>query len=230
MAKIDHLSPSQMRSYLRCPKAYEFSYIKGIKTPPSGAMICGTAYHDAVAYYYKSGDIAYPADVFSDSWERQLHLHETQDEDSTVEFDTTDIDWNDEKPGDVKDAGIALTQLYCRDIAPRYNPVTVETWKEVYIKGIKLVTITDLVTENVIADHKVSKRRFSDADKANDIQVTAYTYIERKPFEFHMALRQKINAVEIVNDTTLTRQVADFRFFENLVVDITNAAERNYDS
>lgn len=41
----DHLSPSQIDMYFRCPKQYEFRYVSGIKSPPGVALVDGTSHH-----------------------------------------------------------------------------------------------------------------------------------------------------------------------------------------
>ena len=223
---IDHLSPSQIRTYLTCPKRWEFRYVHGIKTPPAGAMICGSAYHYGLAEYFngKAESIDDVADAFSQSWDYQLDVCNTQDEEDVIPFDKSDIEWDDE-PGKVKDDGITLIKYYRTNIAPNIEPETVENRKETDINGCKLVTITDLVLSDKVIDHKVKKKRFSDTDKLNDIQVTAYTCVEKKPFNYHVALRQKEKTVEIINDDTLYRSPNDMRFFKELVADVWNAIE-----
>lgn len=41
----DHLSPTQIDMYFRCPAQYEFRYVLGIKSPPGVALVDGTSHH-----------------------------------------------------------------------------------------------------------------------------------------------------------------------------------------
>ena len=48
-----HLSATQLNMFLRCPRQYEFRYIKGFKIPPSGAMVQSRVWHETLEANYK---------------------------------------------------------------------------------------------------------------------------------------------------------------------------------
>ena len=73
----DHLSYSQVNTYLSCPLQYRFKYVDEI--PPaftSVALAFGSAIHEAVAAFYQTrleGDNLKPdqmLDVYRDTWRR----------------------------------------------------------------------------------------------------------------------------------------------------------------
>ncbi len=226
----DHLSVSQIKMFHRCPMQYEFSYIKGIKQPPAGVMILGSAYHDTVAsdlqYKKDTGmllDTKDIPDIFSDSFDKQVNKGTIETNDNTIEFDV--IDWGKTSQGESKDVGIKLAMMYHNDWAPDINPLLVEEYQTISILGVNFVLITDLVTKDKIVDHKVIARRFSESDLRNDIQVTAYTYAHRKPFEFHQALKLKVPCIEPTYGEFTERSEKDWNFFEEMVVRTNNAIQ-----
>lgn len=223
----DHLSVSQIKTFHCCPMQYEFSYIKGIKTPPAGVLIQGSAYHKAVGadLEYKMGcgttlrdkDII---DIVSDSFDFQIKSNTTEEEDNVEKIQVDKIDWGDDTPGNAKDVTTRLALLYHQTMALEVKPILVEERQEIEISGIKFVLITDVITEEKIIDHKLIARRYDQGTLERDIQVTAYTYLHHKPFEFHQALKQKNPMIE---PALCTRTEKDWKFFE-MLVDSTNKA------
>jgi len=223
----DHLSVSQIKMFLRCPMQYEFGYIKGIKRPPAGVMIVGSAYHNAVAsdlkYKKDSGSLLREKDIidiFSDSFESQVNQKKTEEDGDSEEFE--EIDWGEDNPGNAKDIGTRLAILYHKEWVPNIMPVLVEEYQTVEIAGVKFVLISDVVTEDKIIDHKVTTRMYSDSFLASDIQATAYYYVHKKPFEFHLALKQKELKIK---PAYTERNNNDCKFFETVVSRVNKAIE-----
>ena len=97
-----HLSFTQISMFLRCPRQYEYRYVQGIKSPPSGALILGRCWHETL-------DKNYRQKIESD---RDLPLGEMQDL-FAADFDQVMANedvrlqpW--EKPGPLKDLGVAV--------------------------------------------------------------------------------------------------------------------------
>ena len=76
--QIDHLSYSQINTYLNCPLKYRFQYVD--KVPPaftSAALVFGSAIHEAAAAFYQScleGDTLRAdqlVDVYRQAWMRR---------------------------------------------------------------------------------------------------------------------------------------------------------------
>jgi len=190
-------------------------------------MIQGSAYHDTVATdltnkrdkkeLLPAADLA---DIFSTSFDKQVHNKTSDDEGDKWEFD--EIDWGDEESGEVKDKGIELVNLYHNTIAIGIDPIDIESKLTLEVDSIKFVLITDVITEDTIIDHKVKKRRFSEDDLKRDLQATAYTFFHRKPFEFHQALKLKTPVIDIAKTV---RGASDWRFFEYLVPKVWQAIQ-----
>ena len=48
-----HLSASAIGTLLKCPKQYEFRYVKGIIIPPGKALATGSIFHKTLEMYYE---------------------------------------------------------------------------------------------------------------------------------------------------------------------------------
>ena len=188
---IDHLSPTQISMFLRCPKQWEFRYVKGIKIPPSGAMVLGSAYHEGLAerFKYVMANDEQPGpllaiDTFDAAFERIKSEHSVEEEEEALLFD--EIQW-EQDPGELKDMGITLLHIYEEHIAHGIQPISVEEKEIMTIGDIPVHIVTDLTTKDKTVDHKVKKRAFSDNDLRQSLQGTIYPMITEKPLEFHVA-------------------------------------------
>lgn len=225
---VDHLSASSVKSWLRCGKAWEYRYVKGLKIPPSGVMIAGSAYHEALADYFNAkldgvdemtvNDVA---DAYDTAFERLVSDQKAVDEDEGDAEGT--VDWGGQDRGKLKDSGIELVKLYRASIALKIVPVSVELSEIIQVADKPFMVIRDLVTETKIIDHKLKAKRFYPADLANDIQPTAYLY--GKPehlFEYHVALKQVNPSIEC---QSTIRTKSDFSLFEQIVQNVWKAVE-----
>jgi hypothetical protein len=114
------LSYTQLNMFLRCPRQYEYRYVRGLKVPPSGAMVQSRVWHQTVEFNYRQK-------IHSD---RDLALGEMQ-EFFVTEFDAAlaseEVAFEPgEKPGKLKDQGTAIVAAHHRTIAPAVRPLLVE--------------------------------------------------------------------------------------------------------
>ena len=161
-----HLSHSQINMFLRCPKQYEFRYLEGLVMPPSGNLILGGAGHKALEHNY------------SQKIDSKKDLNETEvTEYFANEFEERakeEVDWQDNKPGDLKDGGVRVLKEYQKTTAPLIQPRVVEQEFNIEFENTDytLKGFIDLITiVNEIVDHKISGRKPSNID---DKQLTIY--------------------------------------------------------
>lgn len=165
-----HLSISQVNTYLRCPLQYYWRYVEGLKVPPPSAVVFGLATHRAVEHNYRhklrSGEdrpTEEIQEVFAEEFDRLA----------------PEAQWEEgEKPGEVKDEGIRTTELYMREVAPKTDPAAVEEPFEVEFGNVEytLKGVVDLVDrKGTIIDTKTSKRTPAEDQLAKDLQLTAYS-------------------------------------------------------
>lgn len=211
---LDHVSHSQEEMWQRCPKQWEYRYVLGLKTPPSGALIEGGCYHKALEVNFQQkiatrADLPVPdcLDAFSDAWNNRL---------AEEEF----IDWEERNPIALKDEGISLVREYQLTTAPSVQPVRVEEAYVSEVAGVRFVCIPDLEDEKrAIIDHKTSSRSFSQDDVDRSTQASAEAFALGRPIVFynHVALKLRVPRIQIVR-TIRTR--ADIEWYVNMVAGI----------
>lgn len=113
----EHFSFSQLNTYFRCPKQYEYSYVKGIKMPPNLPMSSGKAIHE----------------TFELNSKHKMSKKEDMPIDSMLDAAATahdkymaDVDDTPKNKGEDKDANIAIAGYYRRTQAPGIMPIAVE--------------------------------------------------------------------------------------------------------
>jgi hypothetical protein len=197
--------------WLRCPRQWEFRYVKGLKIPTPAMVLLGTAYHGALETNFKYKlerkedlPLVDVLDAFATCWERRLIPVPQAVEGYSLE----EIDWEGYEPGEVKDKGIQLVKAYRQSIAPRINPKDVELRIEKATGGVSFIGSIDLIDESgLVIDHKTSYRSKSQGEAERDLQPSAYAYLLDKPldFEFHVALRTGVPGIQRIG-TKRTRQ------------------------
>lgn len=171
--KRDHLSVSQINTYLRCPLQYYFSYIRGIKNPPKAVLILGSSVHKALEFNYKQKIKSHKDLKGKDVLE--CFDQEFKDRESGVE-------WNKEKEKKeiYKGQGLKLLEKYQEEIAPTIQPLMVEKKYEIQLDGLNqtFMSFIDLVDINrVITEHKTTARTPNAISGPHLTQMIAYSMI-----------------------------------------------------
>lgn len=192
-----HVSVSQVKTWLRCPRQYEFTYVRGAEPEVvPNALAFGGAFHAALAAHYvkvRDGGGAATLDecihAFDDAWRVRA--------DEGVPIEPTEADHRDTAARMLAAflaAGVGGEQDVIdveRPVrATLHDPDSGEVLEEV------LTGVVDLVVREhgrvLVIEHKTSSRRYTDEQLRFDVQPTAY----------QLALRQ-----EGVRDVGLRFQV-----------------------
>lgn len=221
---IDHLSVTQISMFCRCSRQWEFRYLKGIILPPPGAVIQGAAYHRTLESYFKAKlntgvDVSQARldDWFAACWDAVLNERRDEHGESLAE----EIDWEEQKPAQVKDQTALLLRAYHRDIASSVQPIAVESRLSCDIEGIRFVGVIDLETSESVIDHKVRGRAMSKDDAQGELQPCAYGLLTgQRRFAFHNALKTKQPSIQVV---TLEKSQKELEWFTVLVKQVTQA-------
>lgn len=167
-----YLSATQLNMFLRCPQQYYFRYIEGLKIPPSGAMVQGRAWHEALEANYSqkiNSDTDLPLDDMQDIFATRFE--------EAVEAEEIAFRAN-ENPGGLKDQGVSIVETHHNAIAPEVHPVVVEEQFWISLGDdfpYELMGYWDLVDRNgIIIDNKAYSRKPSQADLDKNIQLTVY--------------------------------------------------------
>lgn len=164
-----HVSISQIKTFVSCPLNYFFSYVLGIKAPPTGALMRGKVIHEAIEYDLKekirtghnaktSVVLDYYSDMFMNSKDN--------------------VRWHaEENVTEIYDSGTEVLAKYHREVAPTIQPLEVEHEFTVPFTNVDydLVGVIDLIEKTkTITDHKVTTRKPQADAIDSDIQLTAY--------------------------------------------------------
>jgi hypothetical protein len=182
-----HLSVSSISTFIKCPERWRRRYIEGEYEPSGPAALLGSAIHGAEGHNFQlkidTGEDLPEADVL-DIYAEEFDLR----------VDTTEVDWRDEKPGTVKDAGARILPIYHRITAPKVRPKAVERKYELAFQDVDWTFdgYIDVEEEDDgIVDLKVKARALSQADADIDLQPTANLLAKRAEgspapeFRFH---------------------------------------------
>lgn len=191
---LNHVSHSQISMWIRCPRQWEYQYVKGVKRASSGALVEGGCYHDTLEFNFKqkiNTRLDYKVDdwmdIFSTFWDKRLGEEE--------------VDWEGQNPDNLKNEGISLVAEYAKSVAPTIQPIKVEETYYSDIVGVTFICRIDLETDTgLIVDHKTSSRKYTQIDVDYDIQASAEAFVLNRPitFENHVAVKTARPLIQIV--------------------------------
>ncbi len=228
MLPSGYLSVSQINTYTRCPKQYEFRYIKGVISPPQARMAEGSAIHNALEVAHQermlSGTTA-PIDVLLDAHNDAWKNHKRR-----VEI------WDEESPEALirKRARIFLSE-YHKNYLPYIDPLGVEKRFWSIIKdNIPIVGFIDLIAtdsnprlqrvdapEKEVIDYKVIAKKISQGEADGNLQLTMYSHATGIPrVRFDMFIKTKTPAVKSIS---AIRTSQDWKWAERVFTDIGHA-------
>ena len=211
--KRPYYSPSQINMFTRCPQQYEFRYMQGLKNPPVGLMVQGSAGHKAAEHNFvrkmatgEDEPLDVVSDVFSDEFDERVKLEQPIFEEG-------------QKSSVLKDQGIEMVQAHHTVIAPSIQPAEIEQKYVVNAGEYDILGYLDLVEQNgVIVDLKYKARTPPQDDLDSDIQFTAYammrmvaTGVPKQDMRMDIVLRQKTIRTAQLHTTRIPKQ-ADWLF------------------
>lgn len=216
------LHPTQVQMYWdRCPKAFEYRYIDGLKEPPAAAQYQGTAYHAGLEHNFRHKLIAgddLPLDeveeVAAQRWDTLLRLEPPKLEE-------------DEELGALKDQLVAMVRAYHTEIAPEIRPSQIEQQLTVEIAdAYPLVGRIDLIDQDdLIIEHKTSRSRWTQDQADGNIQFAAYQYARHATYghapggEFHIAVKLKRPAIQRLSVVKTPNQMSGYARIHRFVSD-----------
>ncbi len=224
-----HISQSQIKTFILCPQKYRFQYRDKIPVPfvPS-SLVFGSAMHGAIADFYQmylEGERITKevlSSSFSDYWKAEEEVNE--------------IRYSGEDRDSLFKMADKLLEVFIQKAQPR-NVVAIEQPFKVEIEGLPaLVGVIDLLEEDasgsvVIVDHKCAARRKSDFELSTDLQMSAYAigikalgYEQEPLLRFDMFLKSK--NPDYVKQFT-TRSDYDKERFINLVRAVWTAIQKD---
>lgn len=177
---LGYYSSTQLEMFRRCPRQYEYRYIKGIKSPPNSALVLGSAVHKGIEHNYRrkfEKKRPAPADEVFDAYDQAFEKGKYG-----IEFE--------EAEGQVKDKGYAMSKLHYNDIAPTVQPTQQPEFEFLVdmegvskpVKGFIDVIGTTDVGRNVVIDNKTAGKKKTQFETDLSDQLTMYHYAHKVKF------------------------------------------------
>lgn len=172
-----HLSWSQIRMLMRCPKQWEFRYVRGVIRPPGVALVIGAGTHRGVEVNMRNKiDEGKPMPL-------DAVLDVTRD--SVIEKIGKDGIRGDGAKrvllGEAIDGAVTLSELHYKEVAPQIEPVAVERDWQLNIEGEEksIKGVIDIEVAGGIRDTKTTGKTPPKNSADKDDQLTMYALAYR---------------------------------------------------
>jgi hypothetical protein len=168
-----YFSHSQFAMYRRCPRQYEYRYIKNVKQPPGIAMTQGSAIHKGAEVTHRHTiDHGTPLPV-----EEAV----TSVADTFENLSQGIEEWGDDLPGRVKDTTLNHFRTYYREATPLIKPKAVEYAFASKVGGVPMTGFIDLIDEaqgvEVVSDLKFTGKKWVPQKLRHETQLTLYAHV-----------------------------------------------------
>lgn len=221
------LSYSQLSTFLRCPRQYQYRYMRGMRPPATGVVVQSRAFHETLARNFRlkaaSGSdlpLSEMLSFFVERFEQALAHGEVALEPH-------------EKAGILKDQGAALVAVHHRDIASSVRPSLVEHRFRIGLgeeAPFDLVGVWDLVEQDgVVVDHKAYRKAPTQEMVDHDLQIGLYA-LAFCTLSGDKACDLRIDAVikdanPWVRQIHTRRTLADCEWMKALLIEVGRAIE-----
>lgn len=216
------LSYTLISQYKWCPRQYEYAQVMQIPTPVPWALYWGRCFHEGIekafqAKYEVSLDEAVA--IGESAFEQAMQKGVTPEFFRKVINFTNDVDWQDLDPEEAMQTGRHMIVAYLGEYLAKLNPIGIEllTRRTITIDGTEYAFTShlDMVTQEVIIDHKTSSRSWSQARADGELQATCYLWNkpgDQQAFVYHVILRRAdAKVIPLVTKRT-QEQLDEFEF------------------
>lgn len=194
----DHLSPTQLAMFQRCPLQYFNRYVLGRKERPAEAPVIGSAVHAALEMNFGQKIESHtdmPTAALLD-WYSDVGFAAVLDDQQ--ERAGYDVIWDTDVER-AKTRGRVMLGEYHNEVSPRVQPISVEGAFSLDVRApVPIVGRYDVLEERRTLDVKTGKRAQRKPKESWRIQGAVYNDATGKPVEFHSVSATENNAVTIV--------------------------------
>lgn len=206
MSPPDHLSVSQVTTYLGCPRKYRFRYLDKLEAEVKSANLAfGSAVHSAIEWWQGeriAGRVPDP--------ERALRMFRA---DWTAQLADPLLDLEEKTPEDYATLGEALVKLFMERFANEPPPLAVEQRFEVSLHDVTtggqlpvpLVGYFDGLADGMVWELKTAARKTAVSEYA--LQLAAYSYAVRET----TGVRPTVRVVELIKTKVPKIEVEEVR-------------------
>lgn len=216
-----YLSPSQITSYLRCPRSYYYRYVEKLIIPPALALVEGSSNHKALETnnrhkIAKGKDL--PVKQVVEAFKDDFATRKKEIE-----------DWEEDSERNVLARGEAMLSCYMTKLAPVILPVSAEEMIMTEIGGVPIKMVIDL-TENrkgvglQVNDYKTVNKMKSQSQADQDLQLGMYG-IEKKAKQVAFICLFKSQAARVERVASAMTQ-ARAAIVEETIISVADAISR----
>lgn len=172
--------------WLRCPLAFKFRYIDGIRTPTTANMFLGKAVHAGLECLYRHRQLGVDMAVDEIAAWIDVSWHGVM-ENEQIQWESADEETR------TRTQAKELVAAYMKQVSPEEGqPMAVETRLQVPLIdptsgedfGIPLLGVVDLVLAGadgpLICDFKSCSKSNNPVEILHEVQLTAYSYLFRR--------------------------------------------------
>jgi len=171
-----NLSVTQLNMSSRCARQFQFRYMEGLRVPPAGVMLMGTAGHKAIEHNLVGIMAEMPPtieevmDSYSDAFAEAV--------DGAGEFTLDEGD----NIGSIKDAGAGMVATHTRDLAPILAPIAVEERFEVVLDSSlpPILGFIDIIEAGTVRDTKMKRQKRRTAPRQDDLNADLQLQMYRR--------------------------------------------------
>jgi putative RecB family exonuclease len=226
---INHLSYSQVSTYLTCPLRYRLQYVEIIAPAfTSAALAFGSAIHEAVAALYQTrleGDELRPdemLDVYRDTWSKA----------EKIKY------FNGDNESSLLEKAKNMLAVFHGSVDPAVTILGVEEFFEIKLDGVPpFQGYIDLIEQSdsraiTVVDLKTASKKPSGSPAASNLQLTAYSLgasalgFDPEDLTLRLDVITKTKSPELCRHET-TRTEAERQRFIKLVKQVWFAIERH---
>jgi CRISPR/Cas system-associated exonuclease Cas4 (RecB family) len=216
-----HVSVSQVKTYLRCPRQYQMRYVLGAEPEfvPRN-LVLGSAVHEGLAAYYRS------VMETSESPEQDVGLAALH---ATLEAAKKNRVPLEEGGEDLEAVGTALLRVFYETVyqdppvvvgvevpfaVELHDPVTGEVLEEKLVGALDLAILE--VERHVVVEHKTAAKKWSQDQIQHDIQLSAYKLVGGKiglgdvGLRLQVLTKTKKSAMVVENTGRGDKDIQDF--------------------
>lgn len=236
-----HLSVSQLRTYLRCGRAYELRYVMGAKPAfTSVSLAFGTSFHAAVGRFYlalKEEGVPAPlqlvTETFRDAWQREVEADVPLQADEDEPADQ----------GQVLDKATEMLGIFHDHAVKSLDGLTVVAVEAPFSVSLtdpdtgveleeRLVGALDLVVKkgrrHQVVEFKTSARKFGEDQIRYDLQPTGYQLaakgmgLGKVRITYNIITKARAPQLQVVD---LDRSEEDEEEFRRVAVNVLRAVD-----
>lgn len=189
----DHLSPTSIALFQRCPEAFRRRYVLRQKERPGESLTIGSAVHRALEWNFEQkiqSHVDRPTAELLDYFD-DVAWGETLEDNVDTAWDTT--------PELAHIRARKMSGEYHQQVAPRVQPLAVETRISIEFGApIPVWGVFDVEEAEQMIDFKTAKQRRSTPKGDWKIQAAIYHEHARKPVDFHViSVTEKTGTVAV---------------------------------